>query len=202
MRVGLWGVGLEGWKGCVVGAVSLIIPYCGRRTKLRRFILRAGGIVGSLPRCSFECVLMGSNDGSEACLVVGGLTGAFGGVGCVSFSQGFNGRTTVCTKLERAATSCIIIVSTSLRRPPRLFPRVVRTIRRRNCSYYTAGHTSHRNRDGFEKVFSGLFFGLSGELASMGVPCNTVSFHVVDHRVISSVLRLDRIREFSGNVFS
>lgn len=64
-----------------------------------------------------------------------------------------------------------------------------------------AHEAAHTNRPPVESFFTEVFCGVVGGVSSARVISNTHSFHIVAHRVISTVLRVDRCGHFSGNVF-
>lgn len=182
--------------------LSLIIPYCGRRKGIRGFCRRMGGtFANGIRSCRF--IFIGSKDGSGACPLLGGLCRRRerSRVRILSFDHGFNGRTTVCTKLGGIGNSIIYLVSTSLRREPRIILRVLSIVGSSRSVSYMATCRRRHGRGGVVDNVGSTFCGLVGGITSIPFIGNTSSFHLVGEGVISTIVRVDRCREFSGNVF-
>lgn len=179
----------------------MVVPYFGRRRSLPLFCPRTASI---LERVGYSCrlVFIGSNSESEALRVLGRLSRGSPRIVCLSFSEGFKGRTTVCTNFYGTNNSCMTMVSTSLRSPPSLLPRVLRGLRSKRCSDITAEHIDHSKRPPVQDFFTQGFCRLVGGVSSTSVISNTESFHLVGHDVISTVISVDRCGHFSGKVFN
>lgn len=195
-----WSV--ERKKGVKGGYVDVIMPVCGRRRSLRVLCQRLGHIAQRVNSCSFRCLFIGSKSGSTALRGVQRLTTRSRHIRCLSFSHGFKGRTTLLTKLSCTGKSCIAAVSTSLRSPPSLLPRVTTVLRTKSYSGITAHQIGQRKRPGVHSFFTHVFCGIVQGLSRVRVTSKTESCHLVGHTVMSSVLSIDRCGQFSGKVFT
>lgn len=173
-----------------------MIPYCGRRLIVTRSCQHAQRTLRGLPILA-RVVCVGSNDESQAHLVLSRVTTSSPRIGIVRFSHGFKRRPTIATNVGGYSTSLTIVLSTSVRSPPRLVPSVLRLRRGRRTGIICYIHGSHRKRKLFGGIATGTFCHVLGCVDSIGFPLSANSFHLVSHGIVS---RFSHFRRHKGCV--